>query len=151
MRLCGNENPTTPLSTSSGHEGSTPRQDSETHIAFGTKVVIPAHLRRNPRLSSSKTKQYDARYTSDDLVKSPLSPKGSQDNTSSDSKGIDANQATIQPRPPRTSSAGKIRRPIRLKSGKTRTAGKTDDTNEKQPHSLQTETGSVSSSVSKLM
>ena len=150
MRLCGNENPTTPLSTSSGHEGSTSRQDAETHIAFGTKVVIPAHLRRNPRLSSSKTKQYDARYTSDDLVKSPLSPKGSQDNTWSDSKGIDANQATIQPRPPRTSSAGKIRRPIRLKSGKTRTAGKTDDTNEKQPHSLQTETSSLSSSVSKI-
>lgn len=152
------EKPSTPLSTPSGHDGTTPRQDQETHIAFGTKVVIPPHLRRNSlkenresskiphnsRLSSSKTKYGqsapDVRHTNDDLVKSPLSPKGNQDGGSSDSTGIDANQATIQPRPPRTSSAGKIRRPIRLKSssaGKTRTSGKIANANERQPDSLE--------------
>ena len=156
MRLCGGVNPSTPASTPSGHDVTTPRQDQETHIAFGTKVVIPPHLRRNSckenreaskiphnsRLSSSRTKQSDIRYTNDDLVmKSPLSPKGNEDRASGDStaKGIDVNQATIQPRPPRTSSAGKIRRPFRLKSssaGKTRNAV---DTDEKQPESLETE------------
>ena len=174
MKLCGNGNPSTPITTPSGHEGTTPRQDQETHIAFGTKVVIPPHLRRNSfkeksetnktqrLVSSSKTKQSDVRYTNDGLVvKSPLSPKGNEDSP----RGIDANQASIQPRPPRTSSAGKIRRPLRVKpssAGKTRCAVNVDNNtqvdsntnfdnaNEKRPDCLEIEKSSSSASTQKL-
>ena len=170
VRLCGHDNPSTSVSTPPGNEGTTPRQDQETHIAFGTKVVIPPHLRRNSfkeksetnktqrLLSSSKTKQSDVRYANDSLVvKSPLSPKGNEDSP----RGIDANQASIQPRPPSTSSSGKIRRPLRVKpssAGKTRSAVNVDNntnvdniTNvEKQPDSLETEKSPSSASTQKL-
>ena len=152
-KLCGisdSKNPTTPV-TPSDHEGPTPRQDQKTHIAFGTKFIKPPHSRRNSvkenresnkipsnsRAYSSKSKQgqstNDIRLTNNNL-KLPLSQRGNPDfqNGSSDaaSNGIDVNQAAMQPRPPRTSSAGKIRRPIRLKSGGKRTAG--ENTDEKQ-------------------
>lgn len=70
----------------------------------------------------------------DDSIQSPLSPKGKFGSNGLETKGIDVNQASIQPRPPRTSSAGKIRRPFRLKStsaGKAKVAE-----NENEQHSL---------------
>lgn len=159
-KLCGvsSESPSTPVSTPSGHEGSTPRHDQETHIAFGTKVVIPPHLRRNSlkenrecnkvpsnsRVYSSKSKQgqttNDVRLTNSTL-KSPLTQRENQDfqNGSNDSSpnSIEANQAAMQPRPPRTSSAGKIRRPIRVKSAGKKTSGENVD--EKQCDVLESE------------
>ena len=146
--LCGKlcESPTTLPSTPLGHEGTTPREDQETHIAFGTKIAIPAHLRRNSlkenresgklvhsQVSSSKMKHGqsgpDVRYTNSDLIKSPLYPKEIVDKQdgSSDPKGIEVNQAPIQPRPPKASSAGKVRRPIRLKSSNSGGKAKTPD------------------------
>lgn len=95
-------------------------------------------------LSSSKTRYGQSapgvQYTNDDSTRSPLSPKGSRESktesTDSAPTSIDANQAIMQPRPPRTSSAGKIRRPIRLKpssAGKGRTTGKIEIVKDTEP------------------
>ena len=117
----------------------------QTHIAFGSKVVIPPHIRlkdthentagkavRTTRSSHSRSKLGhsvpDLGKAGEEMVKpkekQSLKQKESQgalqhsDTNESSTKSVNANQASIQPRPPRTSSAGKVRRPVRVKSGK---------------------------------
>ncbi|XP_046841413.1 protein CFAP20DC-like isoform X2 [Xenia sp. Carnegie-2017] len=108
------------------HIMTTPRKDHETsqqltHIAFGSKVVIPSHARLN---SLKENKEPCQSSCNTDTINTTEFNESSKTLASSDWDmkngivlGVDV---AIKPRPPKTSSAGKVRRrPLRVKSSDT--------------------------------
>lgn len=134
--------PTTP--TISDVDVSTSRQDDRpTHIAFGSKVIIPKHARKSSReggpgsagVRSSTNLFNRSGSTSNIRSGSPLDLDASNSSATYRGKiqrsmsettdvdqtkiqlGVDAMQSAMQPRPPRTGSGSKSRRrPLRVRT-----------------------------------
>lgn len=134
--------PTTP--TVSDHDTSVAKQEEQpTHIAFGSKIVIPKHARKasreggsNSAGSRSSSNLFNrSGSTSNMRSSSPLDLDASSSSATYRGKiqrsmsettdaehskiqlGIEAMQSAIQPRPPRTGSGSKSRRrPLRVRT-----------------------------------
>ena len=135
----------------------TKHEEKPTHIAFGSKVVIPPHARKSSREGStsaggrhSQSSLYHGYFNRSDSVPTlrSVSPSSHGDPTKDTSGsghpsdplesdkpqlGVEAMQTAIRPRPPRTGSGNKTRRRhVRVKgSGSTRvSSADSKDTNQ---------------------
>ena len=131
--------PPTPVLSDSDAAGNR-LEEQPTHIAFGSKVVIPKHARKSSREGASSASGRNSssalnhsgsipQLTSASPALEPESGRESSRQThrllyqrsfsdatnlhsesSNTQLGVEATQTTIQPRPPRTGSGGKTRR-----------------------------------------
>lgn len=131
--------PSTPILTEADVSGHKP-EEQPTHIAFGSKVVIPKHARKSSREGgassaggrSSSGLNHSGSILQLTSVSPALEPESGressglthrlpyqrslsdatyfQSESSSSQLEVEATQTTMQPRPPRTGSGGKTRR-----------------------------------------
>ncbi|PFX30604.1 uncharacterized protein C3orf67 homolog [Stylophora pistillata] len=131
--------PSTPILTEADMPGNKP-EEQPTHIAFGSKVVIPKHARKSSReggASSAGARSSSGLNHSGSIphltsVSPAFEPESGcessrlthrlsyqrslsdatyfQPESSSNQLEVEATQTTMQPRPPRTGSGGKTRR-----------------------------------------